>query len=183
VLKALSKLLSSKRSFAGRMLKVPKVAAGAAPEESSGWLCLQTGGGSRAPGSDRAHHLRVEEARADPPVDLFQRQVGRDDRREAVGVAMVEDLEQLLARPIGGVLRSEVIEDQKRRLAHLLKAVVEGRLFIAVGRPERIQQVGHSDEKGGDTQSDAGVGDGGGEVGLPAAVPSLNEEPAWRARE
>ena len=64
---------------------------------------------------------RVEHAAADARVDFVDRAGGGDHRGQLGVIAVVEDLVELFARPGGGALRAQVIQDQQRRRAHLVE--------------------------------------------------------------
>src|SRR5205085_6043272 len=61
-----------------------------------------------------ASEAGVGEARAEALVELFGRDVRGDDGGEALVVAMVDELEELLLRPRRRGLRAEVVEDKNR---------------------------------------------------------------------
>ena len=124
------------------------------------------------------HKLGIGQSRADAAFDLFERQIGCDQGRQAVDVAEVQDLEQLLPRPLGGVLGSEIIEDEQGCLADLFEALLKSHVFCVVGEAQRIEHVRHSQEERRDAQADALIGDGRRQVGLAAAVGAAQQQPS-----
>ncbi len=101
-----------------------------------------------------------------------------DDNREAVDIAVIEDLEQLLLGPGGGILGAEIVQDQQRCVADLFEAFFEGGFGALIGEAQPVQQVGDGEKQGGDAQLDGLVGDSSGQVGLAAAVITQEEQPA-----
>ena len=59
-------------------------------------------------------HASVLEPRTEALVELADRLVGRDHRRQAGCVAVIHDLKQLFLGPLGAALGSHVVEDQQR---------------------------------------------------------------------
>ena len=124
---------------------------------------------------------RVGQAHAQALVEAVDAEVGGDDRRQLGVVAVVEDLEELFLRPGRRVLRAEVVEDEHRRVAHLLEQHVVGHLAVrAVGGAQVVEEVGHDDEQRRLAALDAAVGDRGGDVGLAGAGGAVDEQPALR---
>ncbi len=123
--------------------------------------------------------LGVRKTGAHAALDLFQEQVGRHDRWQAVDIAVVENLEEFLPRPRRGALCAEVVHDQQRCVANPVEARLKGFALVRVGEAELIEQVGDGEEERGEAVLDAVIGDGGGEVCLAAAVAPLDEQPAF----
>ena len=60
------------------------------------------------------YHFGVQQPGAYTPFDLLHGKVGGDHQGELVDVPVVQNLEELLLRPAGGVLCAEIIQDQQR---------------------------------------------------------------------
>ena len=73
-----------------------------------------------------ADQLWISEARANEWLDLIQRDIGCNDQRQPVYVAIIHDLKEFFLGPGSGRLRAEVIQHQQRRSADLLEALLEG---------------------------------------------------------
>jgi hypothetical protein len=128
--------------------------------------------------TDRA----VFDARCDAWVHPIKITVGRDDRRAALIVAVVDDLEEFFGRPRRRVLGPEVVEDEQTRVANLVEAVViRLTLFWGEGRAQVIKEVGNDGEEweGYLTLSDI-IRDSRRQVRLPAAERARQQEPPIR---
>src|SRR6478609_7510639 len=89
---------------------------------------------------------------------------------------MVQDLEQLLARPLGAALRAKVVEDEQRRCLHRFEQLVIR--DVAAGRERRaqmIEQVGDDRKENLTAEFDASIGDRRGQVRLAT--------PGWPAEQ
>ncbi len=129
---------------------------------------------------DVAHEAHIREARADALIHVREQPaVGGDDGGHAIVVAIVDDLEELLGGPGGGVLGAEVVEHEHARLAHLVEEFVVGHLAAGrEGGAQVIEQVRHDAEKDRLAAGEARVGDGSGEMRLANAIAAAEHQPA-----
>src|SRR3972149_1444379 len=91
---------------------------------------------------------------------------------------MVEDLEELLTRPLGGVVRAEVVEDQEWGAADPFEGLFEGCVFGVERGAQRVQQTGDGQEKRRYADLDRFVGDGRRQVRLAGTKGARQQEPA-----
>ena len=92
--------------------------------------------------------LHIQQATAQPRIQIFQPLVGRDHRGQLRVVAMVEQLKELLLRPRAAALRAQVIQNQQRRGAQLLKEFIIAHIALrAKGRAQMVEQIGHDHEE------------------------------------
>ena len=75
-------------------------------------------------------------------------------------------------------MRAEIIQHQKFRRPDLLKALFKSGVITVVGKAQRVQQVGHRQEKSRHAHLHGIVGDGRRQVGLAAAVSAHQQQPA-----
>lgn len=122
----------------------------------------------------------VEDTRQNPLLDLAKVLIGRDDRRQLLVVAVVEDLVELLLRPRCGVFGAEIVENEQLGAPNGVEPLVISDAVAGVeGRPEVIEEVGndrkehalmwvprHEIQRNGDR-----------EMRLSAAATSVQEEP------
>src|SRR5947209_7309229 len=89
----------------------------------------------------------VAQAGADAGVEAVEVYVGGDDRGQAVVVAIVEYLVELLDGPGSGLLGPEVIDDEEVDRAYLLEALVVGDVASGgVGGTQLVEQIGGDGE-------------------------------------
>src|SRR4051794_34957527 len=89
----------------------------------------------------------IEQTREDSLVDLVVTLVRGHDRRQPLDVAVIDDLVELLPRPGGSVLGSQVIEHEQRGAANLIEAVVVGDAPRRVeGSAQVVKEIGHDRE-------------------------------------
>jgi len=78
---------------------------------------------------------------------------------------VIDDLEELLLRPRGGVLRAKIVHDQQGNGADLGDALFKAGIGgVAVRETQPVQQVRHGQEERADAHADSLVGDSRGEV-------------------
>ena len=122
--------------------------------------------------------FRVRQPRPDARLDLIQREIGGDDGRQLIDVAIVDDLEQFLLRPAGGILCAKVVQHQELGIADVVEAFFEGGVLAGVGEAQRIQQIGHGQEESWHAHADGVVGDGRRQMCLPGTISALQQQPA-----
>ena len=124
----------------------------------------------------------VAHAREDACGDIALQGFGlageSDDGGKASRVPMVEDLEELLARPRRGALRTEVVQDEERSRTYFLKALIETCSALgAEGHAQMIEQVRRDDEEHRATSADPMVGDRSREMRFAAPMTTDEDEP------
>ena len=126
----------------------------------------------------RSDQFAILQPRAHPPIELDQVEIGGDDGRELLDIAVIDDLVELLLRPGGGVLGTEVIQHQQADIPDLLETALKRGFRGIVGRPQPVQQVWHSEEEGGHTETDHEIRHRGRKVGLAASIAASEQQPA-----
>src|SRR5579884_4054322 len=118
--------------------------------------------------SDGCYQAGIHHTRTDALIDALQASVvGRDDGREARVVAVVEQLEELLVGPGRALLRSQIIEDEQFRFAHLRKEMVIDLGCVGhIGRAQVIEQVADRIEENDRAILETLIGDGSRQVRL-----------------
>ena len=125
-----------------------------------------------------ADQFRIRKARADARFDLVQRDVGSHHQRQAVDVAVVYNLKEFFLCPGSGRLRTEVIQHQQGRCADLLEPLLKGDILRVEGKPQQVQQIGNGQEECRHPHAHCKVGNRSRQMGLAAAIPSLQKQPA-----
>ncbi len=126
-------------------------------------------------GGDQGDILKT---RADAPIQVAGLQVSGNHQRQAVQVAVIQNLEEFFLRPGRGVLGAQIIQHQQAHVANFFKALLKGGARVAVGKAHPVQQIGDGEEQGGRAQVDGLVGDGCSQVGFTAAIATFDDQPA-----
>ena len=115
-------------------------------------------------------------------VEAVQPLIGRHHGRQAMVIAIVEDLVQLLLRPWGAVVRAQIVQDEQARVRGSRRAARRSRFRCSARTPRSqvVEQVGHHDEQRRVAEVDIEVGDGSREVRLARAIAAVQHQPALR---
>ncbi len=120
------------------------------------------------------------QARAYAIVEIVKVEIGGDHERQLVCVAVIDDLKEFLGGPGGRVLGAQIVQHEQFDVSDFVKALIERCVGCRIRCPQPIQQIGNGEEDGCHTVFNAGVGDGGAQMGLPAAVGAHQDEPPLR---
>jgi hypothetical protein len=90
----------------------------------------------------------VFDSRGYSRIHAIQVTVCRDDRRSALIVPIIDDLEEFLRCPRGRVLGAEVIENEQARVADVIEAAIVAQSLVrSKRRAQIIEKVGHDGEE------------------------------------
>src|SRR5215211_8491905 len=78
---------------------------------------------------------------------IFRSDVGGEERRQRLPVAMVDDHEQTLPHPLGGSLRPQVVQDQKVGVLDGIHPLVQVAARDHVRLAQVVQELGHGYEE------------------------------------
>ena len=136
---------------------------------------------TRRDNGDRRAASRIEDARRQFGVELFDGPGCGDDGWQPGDIAMVDDLVELFARPGRGAFGAQVVQHEQRRSSDFLKAFVvahgAGRIECCA---EVIEQVRHNYKEHRVALVIPMIGDGRCQMRLAAAVGTGEQQPIAR---
>ncbi len=126
-------------------------------------------------------HFRVGQAGLPPFLYLLQRDDGHYYHRQLAVEAICQQLVKLFPGPRRAGLNAEIVQNQQRRISHLVEEFIVGNLTVgAEGRAQMVEKVGGGDIESGETMINALVGDGCRQVRFATAAGASKDEPPFR---
>ena len=130
-------------------------------------------------GKDR-DQVGIMQTAAQPWLQIINALVGGDHRWQACAVAMVEQLKEFFLRPRRAALGAQVIQDEQRRVAQLLKEFIIAHFALRViGGAQMVKQIGNDHKDGWFAHCHARIGNRRRQMGFATAIGAGDHQPAF----